>query len=310
MLEVIGLAKRFGALVAVDGVTFRVGDGEAVGLLGPNGAGKTTTVSLISGLLRPDSGQVLFDKRPIRGDVDPHKRRLGLVPQELALVEELSGRANLRFFGSLQGLGGKSLSKAMAWCLDLVGLSGRAGDSVRTYSGGMKRRLNLAAALLHDPRMILLDEPTVGVDPQSRNSLFDCLDRLKAEGKSILYTTHYMEEAERLCDRIVIMDQGKVVADDGLSGLAGLIDSESRMTFDLEDGSDGPWLERLRATTGVVSAELVENRLDVELEDFGVAARVLDGLAAENRKVINMASRRVDLSTIFLGLTGRSLRDS
>ncbi len=310
MLEVVGLAKRFGAQVAVDGVSFRVGDGEAVGLLGPNGAGKTTTVSLISGLLRADAGQVLFDGQPIRRDTDPRKRRLGLVPQELALVEELSGLANLRFFASLQDLGGRARAKTIAWCLDLVGLSARAGDTVRNYSGGMKRRLNLAVALLHNPRLILLDEPTVGVDPQSRNSLFDCLDRLKAEGKSILYTTHYMEEAERLCERIVIIDQGKVVADDGLAGLAGLIDAGCRITLDLADGASGPWLARLRETTGVVAAEVQAGRLIVDLEHLDVAARVLDCLAASGQQLVNMASQRVDLATIFLHLTGRSLRDS
>ncbi len=310
MLEVVALAKRFGEQVAVDGVTFRVGDGEAVGLLGPNGAGKTTTVSLISGLLRADAGEVLFDGRPIRRDTDPHKRRLGLVPQELALVEELSARANLRFFGALQGLGGRPLAKAMGWCLDLVSLSSRAGDPVRTYSGGMKRRLNLAAALLHEPRLILLDEPTVGVDPQSRNSLFECFDRLKAEGRSVLYTTHYMEEAERLCDRIVIMDRGKVVADDGLAGLTALVDGGCRLTVDLEGPSDGPWLGAVRSTPGVVAAEVSEGRLAVDLDDLDVAPRVLDRLAASGVRVSGISSRRVDLAAIFLALTGRSLRDS
>ncbi|MES2177041.1 MAG: ABC transporter ATP-binding protein [Gemmatimonadota bacterium] len=219
MLEIRNLRKTFGTLVAVDDVSFTVRRGELVGLLGPNGAGKTTTVSMIAGLLTPSRGDVLIDGRPLAGDTDPAKRRIGLVPQDLALYDELSARENLRFFGSLYDLQGTALDDAMHAALTLVGLADRVGDKVKNFSGGMKRRLNLAAGLLHDPDILLLDEPTVGVDPQSRNAIFENLETLRGRGKALLYTTHYMEEVERLADRIVVIDHGRVLADDTLAGL-------------------------------------------------------------------------------------------
>jgi ABC-2 type transport system ATP-binding protein len=221
MLNIIGLRKTFGTLVAVDDVSFGVDAGEIVGLLGPNGAGKTTTVSMIAGLLTPDRGDVLIGGKRLSGDTDPAKRRIGLVPQDLALYDELSARNNLRFFGALYGLRGAALDRAIGDATELVGLADRLEDRVKTFSGGMKRRLNLAAGLLHDPDILLLDEPTVGVDPQSRNAIFENLEALKRRGKALLYTTHYMEEAERLAERIVVVDHGKVIADDTLSGLRG-----------------------------------------------------------------------------------------
>ena len=203
MLEVRNLRKTFGSLVAVDDVSFSVLPGRLTGLLGPNGAGKTTSVSIIAGLLTAERGEVLVGGRALSGDTDPGKRRIGLVPQDLALYD----------------LSGTALEHAMTAALTLVGLADRARDRVKTFSGGMKRRLNLAAGLLHDPDILLLDEPTVGVDPQSRNAIFENLEELKRRGKALLYTTHYMEEAERLADRIVVIDRGRVVADDTLAGL-------------------------------------------------------------------------------------------
>ena len=219
MLRIENLYKSFGSLAAVDAVSFIVDRGQLVGLLGPNGAGKTTTVSMIAGLVTPDKGAVTIDGVRLSRDTDPVKRRIGLVPQDLALYDELSAGANLRLFGALYQLSGQALEQAIMAALSLVGLADRVRDKVKTYSGGMKRRLNLAAGLLHDPDILLLDEPTVGVDPQSRNAIFDNLEQLKRRGKALLYTTHYMEEAERLADRIVVMDHGRVLADDTLSGL-------------------------------------------------------------------------------------------
>ena len=219
MLAVRDLRKTYGTLVAVDGVSFAVEPGQLVGLLGPHGAGKSTTVSMIAGLVTPEAGAVTVGGEPLSGDTDPRKRLIGLVPQDLALYEELTAAANLRLFGALYGLSGRALEDAIGSALLLVGLAERAGDRVRTFSGGMKRRLNLAAGLLHDPQILLLDEPTVGVDPQSRNAIFDNLELLKSRGKALLYTTHYMEEAERMADRIVVMDHGRVLADDTLAGL-------------------------------------------------------------------------------------------
>jgi ABC-2 type transport system ATP-binding protein len=219
MLEAISLRKTFGALVAVDDVSLKLENGRILGLLGPNGAGKTTTVSMIATLLTPDRGEVRIDGRTVSGDTDPNKRKIGLVPQDLALYEELSARDNLRFFGALYSLSGAELEGAIASAVDIVGLADRVRDRVKVFSGGMKRRLNLAAGLLHNPDILLLDEPTVGVDPQSRNAIFDNLEQLKKQGKALLYTTHYMEEAERLADRIIVIDHGKVIADDTLQGL-------------------------------------------------------------------------------------------
>jgi ABC-2 type transport system ATP-binding protein len=219
VLEARNLKKSFGSLRAVADVSFTVGAGELVGLLGPNGAGKTTTISMLTGLAVPDSGEVLIQGKVLDGDTDPAKARIGVVPQELAIYDELTAAANLRFFGSLYGLRGAKLEQAMDSALALVGLSAHRTAKVQNFSGGMKRRLNLAASVLHDPDILLLDEPTVGVDPQSRNAIFDNLEVLKQRGKTILYTTHYMEEVERLADRVIIMDHGHVIADETIPEL-------------------------------------------------------------------------------------------
>src|SRR3954465_2713697 len=222
MLTVKHLRKSFGTVLAVNDVSFSVASGQILGLLGPNGAGKTTTVSMVAGLLTPDAGEVLIAGQRLAGDTDPSKRRVGLGPPDPAPSHELSARDNLRFFGALYTMTGRALDTAIDRVLTLVGLAERARDAVKTFSGGMKRRLNLAAGLLHNPDILLLDEPTVGVDPQSRNAIFDNLETLKARGKALLYTTHYMEEAERLADRIVIIDHGRAIADNTLDGLHAL----------------------------------------------------------------------------------------
>jgi ABC-2 type transport system ATP-binding protein len=214
MLQVDNLSKRYGERLAVDGISFRIKHGETVGLLGPNGAGKTTAIAMISGISRPDGGDVTLGGVSVTHNANALKRRVGLVPQELALYEELSAWANLQLFGGLYGLGAAQLQPRATAALSLVGLADRSRDRVKTFSGGMKRRLNIAAALLHEPELILLDEPTVGVDPQSRNAIFDNLEQLKRQGKTLLYTTHYMEEAERLCDRVLILDHGRILAAD------------------------------------------------------------------------------------------------
>jgi linearmycin/streptolysin S transport system ATP-binding protein len=234
MLAIKNLRKAYGTLVAVDDVSFSLAPGELLGLLGPNGAGKTTTVSMIAGLITPDAGDVLVDGERLAGDTDRKKRKIGLVPQDLALYDELSARRNLQFFGALYGLAGKALDEAIASALELVGLADRERDLVKTYSGGMKRRLNLAAGLLHDPEILLLDEPTVGVDPQSRNAIFENLEALKRRGKALLYTTHYMEEVERLADRIVVVDQGRVIANDTLAGLHARVPAVAGQRVSLE----------------------------------------------------------------------------
>src|SRR5277367_4408779 len=253
MLEVNGLTKSYGKLTAVNGVSFHADYGETIGLLGPNGAGKTTTVSIIAGLLNPDSGEVLIEGKQVKSDTDPVKLKIGLVPQDMALYDQLSARDNLTFFAALYSIAGARAKHAIDEALNLVALSDRAGDKVGTFSGGMKRRLNLAAALLHDPQILLLDEPTVGVDPQSRNAIFDNLEVLKSRGKTLVYTTHYMEEAERLCDRVIIIDHGEVVANDTLQGLYRMLPVTNLLAVEFDSGQDGIQLNELQALQGVRS---------------------------------------------------------
>lgn len=208
VLVVRDVVRRFGDLVAVDGVSFRIAPGETYGLLGPNGAGKTTTISVVAGLLRADAGSVTVLGRPVGPRHVDVKRHVGLVPQDLAIYPELSARENLMYFGRLQGMRGRELTRRVGEVLETVGLADRAKDPTKEYSGGMRRRLNIGVGLLHRPALLILDEPTVGVDPQSRNAILESVEALSGEGMAVLYTTHYMEEAERLCDRIGIIDSG------------------------------------------------------------------------------------------------------
>jgi ABC-2 type transport system ATP-binding protein len=310
MLEVKGVTKSYGKLMAVTGVSFRADDGETIGLLGPNGAGKTTTVSVIAGLLSPDSGEVLIDSQQVKSDTDPVKLKIGLVPQDMALYDKLSARDNLNFFAALYSLVGAKARQAITEALSLVGLSDRAGDKVGTFSGGMKRRLNLAAALLHDPQILLLDEPTVGVDPQSRNAIFENLEALRKRGKTLIYTTHYMEEAERLCDRIVIIDHGKVIADDTLQGLHKMLPVTNVIVIKLDHG-DGFKPEQMLALSEVKSATLEQGTLRVGVHDLSRGAPCILGWLAENGlSYRHVSSEQPNLETVFLTLTGRSLRDS
>jgi ABC-2 type transport system ATP-binding protein len=311
MLEVSGLRKAYGNEVAVDGVSFTAGKGETVGLLGPNGAGKTTIVSIIVGLLRPDAGTVCIAGRTIRTDTDPAKRCIGLVPQDLGLFEQLSALDNLRLFGALYGMAGADLKRAVEQAIDLVGLTERVKDRVKDFSGGMKRRLNLAAALLHDPQLLLLDEPTVGVDPQSRNAIFENLEFLKKRGKTILYTTHYMEEAERLCDRLVIIDHGKIIADDTLQGLHRFAPARNLLTVEFEHGGrNGLSMDDLRQLPGVESAEWRNGAVQIGVRDLASdSAGILEWLAERGHRLQHLRSEKTNLETVFLTLTGRSLRD-
>jgi ABC-2 type transport system ATP-binding protein len=281
MLVLEGLRKGYGAHLALDGLTLSVRRGEIFGLLGPNGAGKTTTVSLAVGVLAPDAGTVT-----VAGQGAPSspavRSRLGLAPQALALYDGLSGDENLAFFGSVYGLAGPRLAERVSAAIEFVGLADRRRDRVSTYSGGMKRRLNLAVAVVHDPELILLDEPTAGVDPQSRNLIFENVRRLREAGKTIVYTTHYMEEAERLCDRVGIIDHGRLLA---LGTVAELLASHGGRP--------------------VLVAEAGGEEIRVEADDPLVE---LNRLAA-GRPVSAFRVERASLEQVFLHLTGRQLRD-
>jgi ABC-2 type transport system ATP-binding protein len=305
------LQKKFGAITAVADVSFAATPGKVLGLLGPNGAGKSTTISMLAGLTKPDSGSVQIDGLTLGTGADPTKRRLGLVTQEIALLEELPARMNLEFFGGLYGLTGRALSARIAAVLELTSLADRAADPPSEFSGGMRRRLNIACALLHEPQILLLDEPTVGVDPQSRNAIFDTIEVLAGEGRTLIYTTHYMEEVERLCDRIVIIDHGKVLADDTLAGLLAGAPVANKLTLTYDLPPDAAALAELTGLPGVTQVVLAETELSVSATDLGTAApRVLERLAARGFSCRELTSRRSNLEDVFLALTGRTLRDA
>jgi len=311
MLEARGMCKSYGSRAAVSELSLFVGAGEIVGLLGPNGAGKSTTVAMLCGLVAADRGEVFVgvgsDREALTERSVAPKRRIGVVPQEISIYENLRAAANLELFGALYGMSGKRLREHVAAALAFVGLSDRANDKPHTFSGGMKRRLNIAAALVHDPDILIVDEPTVGVDPQSRNAIFENLEELRRRGKALLYTTHYMEEAERLCDRIVIVDHGKVVASDTLAGIERLLPA----TLSLEIEVDGPVdLDAFSRLSGVEHPAQKDGVLRAAVADLGRdTPTVLAALAAQGRRVTRIGSARAGLEDVFLSLTGRALRD-
>ena len=310
MLIARELRKTFGERVAVDGVGFEIKAGEIYGLLGPNGAGKTTTISMIAGILARDAGHVEIDGMSIDAG-PPARARIGIVPQAITLYQDLTARENLLFWGRMYELRGPQLTASVDHALVAVGLSDRAQDMVRTYSGGMQRRLNLAAGILHRPGLLILDEPTVGVDPQSRSAIFDLVERLRDEGAAILYTTHYMEEAERLCGEVGIIDHGRLIAEGTRTELLADLGADVR----IDVGFDGsPDLERAAslasAVEGVRKTSTVNGRLQVFADEGPrrlpglLAALVQGGLAAGHVEVVEP-----NLEDVFLQLTGRALRD-
>ena len=300
-----GLRKAYGDRVAVQDVGLVLRAGEVLGLLGPNGAGKSTTVGMICGLTVPDAGTVtLSGGVSLASDEAGYKRRIGLVPQDIALYEELPARMNVELFGALYGMAPALLKRRAGEVLDMVGLADRARDKPATFSGGMKRRLNIACALVHDPEILLLDEPTAGVDPQSRNAIFDNLEMLKRAGKALVYTTHYMEEAERLADRITIVDHGRVVAEGTQAQLFARLPAAQTLHVEIAGEPDDA------ALAGLPGVQRVGQRLDISVGDIGRdAGPMLAALAQRGITVRGVASARATLEDVFLQLTGRALRD-
>jgi len=292
VLRVEGLRKSYGSRVAVDGVSFEVRRGETFGLLGPNGAGKSSTLHMLAGLLKPDAGQILLSE----AHGDPRKS-LGLAPQSLSLYPDLTAEENCRFFGQLYGLRGARLKSRVEAVLELAELQERRKDRVETYSGGMQRRLNLACALVHDPPLLLLDEPTAGVDPQSRHHLFVSIEALKRQGKTLIYTTHYMEEAQRLCDRVAIMDAGKILALDAVDRLIEAYGGRSSIEAELATPP-----EQIEDLPGDLQGTRWRLLTERPFEDLARLAR--RGVAFDRVRV-----ERPDLEGVFLSLTGRKLRD-
>ncbi len=308
ILQAQGLRKRYGEREAVAGLSLQVRGGELLALLGPNGAGKSSTVGMLAGLLEPDAGTVQVAGHALAGNAAAAaRRRIGLVPQELALFEQLGAQRNLELFGALYGLPRARCRERAAAVLAEVGLAERAQDKPAQFSGGMKRRLHIACALVHEPELLLLDEPTAGVDPQSRIAIFELIESLKRSGKALLYTTHYMEEAERLADRIVIVDHGRVVAEGRLPELLARLPASRQLLLRL-DGA--PALAPLHTLPGVLQAQASGSELQLVLQDLGPSvARVLAQIEAQGLQVLHLHSGRATLEDVFLQLTGRALRD-
>jgi ABC-2 type transport system ATP-binding protein len=303
------LRKRFGDRQAVDGVGFEIARGETYGLLGPNGAGKTTTISMICGLLQRDGGEVVVAGQQVDTGTTAAKAAIGYVPQDLAIYPDLTARENLEFFGRLYGLGGRTLRARADELLEVIGLADRAKDRTEEFSGGMKRRLNIAIGLLHRPRLLVLDEPTVGVDPQSRNAILENVEALGAEGMAILYTTHYMEEAERLCNRVGIIDEGKIRAQGTRLELVALVGQRDRVTLtatgDLRAGAAAA-----RRVDGVEEATIRDGGLDVLVDGArSRLPRLLEAVADGGVTIRGVEVVEPNLEAVFLHLTGKALRD-
>jgi ABC-2 type transport system ATP-binding protein len=334
MLSVRGLGKDYGERTAVGAIDLSVAKGECLGLLGPNGAGKTTTISMISGVLTRTRGSISIGGHDLASSPFAAKAKLGLVPQDLAIYEELTAIQNLRYVGALYSLSGALLDKRIDWALDVVGLTDRAREPAKRFSGGMKRRLNLAAGLLHEPELLILDEPTVGVDPQSRNHIFETVKRLHAAGTAVIYTSHYMEEVEALCDRVAIIDHGAIVAD---GTIADLVAKHAGKGIRIElaasssgepgasssgassSGASSSDASSSDASSSVIDAAITAARAHGEVTRDGTVLRVVprDGLAPviaaierAGATITRIESREANLETAFLALTGRALRDA
>jgi ABC-2 type transport system ATP-binding protein len=307
ILEAIEISKSYGARVAIDNLSLALKPGEIIGLLGPNGAGKTTTLSILSTLLRPDRGRILIDGKLPKSDPRGLGRMLGMVPQSLALYPTLSAAQNVWHFARMQGL---SRSDALVACdrvLEQVGLGDRANDPMHSFSGGMKRRLNLACGMVHRPAVLLLDEPTVGVDLQSREQILTLVRRWADAGSAVIYSTHYMEEAERICDRVILIDRGKMVADGSLDKLIALGGGRPRMELTIRGALPADWSRDL-AELRIAESD-GEGKLVLEMASLAQVSEVIQRLRTLNVNVVDFTLHSPNLADAFIALTGRALRD-
>ncbi|MBN2044141.1 MAG: ATP-binding cassette domain-containing protein [Anaerolineales bacterium] len=309
MIKATNLKKSYGELEAVKGISFEIARGEVFGLLGPNGAGKSTTIAMLTGLMKPTDGTVKVAGDELSSKANHLKRKIGFIPQELALYPTLSAYDNLLFFGRIYGLHGKILRSRVDEVLEMVSLKDRAKDQIETYSGGMKRRINIAAGLLHQPEVLFLDEPTVGVDPQSRNAIFESIEGLNQQGLTILYTTHYMEEAERLCHRVAIIDHGQIIALDAPQSMIHSLGG-GLVRVGLMNGKLPAFHTKILELSSVKDAQTIESELMVQAHNTRNA--LVDMLEVANQMDATITSLEIhepNLETVFLNLTGRSLRN-
>lgn len=308
-IQVEDLHKSFGDNHAVQGVSFTIYGGEIFSLLGPNGAGKTTTISILATLLRPDRGSASIAGHSVLSDSHAARKALGVVPQDIALYGDLTARENLLFWGKMYGLHGALLHSRVDQALELIGLRERANERIEKYSGGMKRRVNLAAALLHDPEVIIMDEPTVGIDPQSRRSILDGVVNLKRQGKTVLYTTHYMEEAQELSDRIAIMDHGRLIEQGTHAELVKIVGEKDRIRFTIT-GDHAELIERWQTLEDIEHAAAQDGSLTILTQDGHRALpRLFEAAGDAAARITSVDIQQPDLEAVFLHLTGRALRD-
>lgn len=309
IVSIEGLSKKFKQLTAVNNLSLSIYQGEIYGLLGPNGAGKSTTINIISGLLDKDGGSVrIFDKN-IDKEFHNIKRNIGIVPQDLAIYEDLTAFENVSFFASLYGMKGRELKEAVAQALAFVGLTEKAEDFPKSYSGGMKRRLNIACAIAHRPQLIIMDEPTVGIDPQSRNHILQSVKQLNTMGCTIIYTSHYMEEVEEICSRIGIIDHGKLIAEGTKEDLKSTITEVSNFLITVSSSSEVRE-DELMSIPGVIATSIKGNNIGISSwKKDNNLNEILAYLMKKNLQINNIQSKVPDLETVFLNLTGRNLRD-
>lgn len=309
LTEVKNLSKKYNEHLAVDNISFYVKEGEIFGLLGPNGAGKSTTISMLSCLLEPTSGEAFIDGKSIKKDPMGVKKVIGLIPQEIALYPTLSAKENLYFWGKMYGLSGSLIKKRVKEILDIVGLTDRAKDRIDTYSGGMKRRINIAAGLIHRPKVIMLDEPTVGIDPQTRINILETVANLNKLGMTIIYTSHYMEEVEMLCNRIAVMDEGRIIAMGTKNELRLLVGGKDTIRMDVKN-IHPKIAESLEMIDDVDKIKIKENQIEI-LSDYGrrVLSSVISKLNELDVKINSVKVQEPDLESVFIHLTGKSLRE-
>lgn len=309
ILDIKNISKEFKELQAVDNLSFSIAEGEIFGLLGPNGAGKSTTISIISTLIRPDSGDILYKDFSVLTKPELLEKDLGLVPQDIALYPTLSGYDNLKFWGHVYGIRGKDLANRIQEIAELIGLSDRLKDRVDKYSGGMKRRLNIGVALIHKPKLLIMDEPTVGIDPQSRNHILNTVKKLNKEGMTIIYTSHYMEEVEELCDRICIMDKGKHLASGNKDELIKLVNGREKIDV-IFASLDEVTTQRIKELSYIGDMTIMDNHVSIISEKAeNLMGDLIQIMKDTNSKILSIDVKKPTLETVFLHLTGRALRD-
>lgn len=309
LVETKNLVKRYGDVLAVDNVNLQIAEGEIFGLLGPNGAGKTTIINMLIGLTKVDGGEIVIFGKKVNGNREDVSSHIGIVPQELAIYNDLTAAENLAFFGKLYGIKGKLLQERVTEALEFTGLSDKRKILPKKFSGGMKRRLNIACAIVHQPKLIIMDEPTVGIDPQSRNHILSSVQELHSQGSTIIYTSHYMEEVEELCTRVAIMDEGRIIAQGNKDELKELVSFEDRIVVEVST-VNFTLVDEIKRIGGVTDCFLAENILTIHMaKNSHIIGRVVDVITGAGAEVVTLSAEKPTLESVFLTLTGKKLRD-